>query len=400
MFGPIAPGKPTEPNAEEWRPELAPAEQGPADLRHPKLGEPSGVWAYRNRAGLLEGYMCRFETVRPDGTRSKEYRPQRWGTLLKNGRTRTGWHWKGWGEGRPLYGLCELLARSDAVVIVTEGEKKADAARWLFPDYVAVAPMNGARSPHKTDRAPVAGRRVIIWPDHDEPGLAFASACATLATDAGAASVGIVEIPEEWPEGWDLADEPPDGVDTEIVTAMLLNADTNGPPADPNDIVYIARIFPLPRWLQARLKYDHYGREVWVKRLLRRQPAVDENGEVVTDQNGNPVDEEIWTLVCTPFSIAAWLKLLDADNTYGLRLLIADRQGEPQSVDFERAELGRQRAAEVKARLFAAGMRFAPGQENLIVDVLKEVNPDACLDTVSVTGWAGDTFISPKGGSL
>jgi hypothetical protein len=181
IFGPTEPSRTSQAVAEEWRPLPPPAEAGPADLRHPKLGEPSEIWAYRNKAGLLEGYILRFDAVAPDGKRHKEYRPRRWGELVRNGKVRTGWHWKGWRDNRPLYGLPELLARPDAVLIVTEGEKAADAARRLFPEYVAVSPMNGARSPHKSDCTTVAGRKVIIWPDHDEPGRTFAAAVAASA---------------------------------------------------------------------------------------------------------------------------------------------------------------------------------------------------------------------------
>jgi len=62
------------------------------DFRHPRLGEASEIFKYCNGAGLLEGYVCRFETVMADGTRSKEFRPLRYGALVKNGQTRVGWH--------------------------------------------------------------------------------------------------------------------------------------------------------------------------------------------------------------------------------------------------------------------------------------------------------------------
>src|SRR4029077_16317521 len=99
-----------------------------------------------------------------------------------------------------LYGLPELLARPDAPVIVCEGEKAVDAAAQRFPDYVAISPMNGAKSPHLTDWSPLAGRCSSPWPDHDLTGVNFAEAAARLATAAGATSVAIVEVPAEWPE--------------------------------------------------------------------------------------------------------------------------------------------------------------------------------------------------------
>jgi hypothetical protein len=224
MFDPIEPSGTPQAAAEEWRPLPPPTEATPADLRHPKLGEPSETWAYRNKAGLLEGYVSRFATVQPDGTPGKEFRPRRYGTLVKQGKARTGWHWRGWGENRPLYGLGELLARTDAVVIITEGERTADAAQRLFPEHVAVSPMNGAKSPHKTDWTPVAGRRLIIWPDNDAAGLGFARKCARLAAAVRAASAAIVAMPKGWPDSWDLADKPPNGVGVGFLAGMLASA--------------------------------------------------------------------------------------------------------------------------------------------------------------------------------
>ena len=225
MFDPIGLDEETRPDAEEWQPMLAPTGAKSSDFRHPTLGEPSKTWRYCNAAGLLEGHVCRFETIMPDGTPSKEFRPLRYGALSRNGQTRIGWHWKGWRENRPLYGLCELLVRPDAPVIIVEGERKVDAARVLFPEYIAVSPMNGAKSPHKSDWTPIVGHNVTIWPDHDEPGRRFAGAVAELARAVGAASIAVVKIPEQWPEHWDVADRLPDGAGLNTLRAMLESAE-------------------------------------------------------------------------------------------------------------------------------------------------------------------------------
>lgn len=76
----------------------------------------SQVWAYRDSTGRVLGYTARFEG--PDG---KTFRP-----FFK----RDGDRWRAGGAEKPLplYGLDRLAANPDAVVIVTEGEKAADAA--------------------------------------------------------------------------------------------------------------------------------------------------------------------------------------------------------------------------------------------------------------------------------
>src|SRR5262249_43263394 len=81
MFDPISLNEETRPDAEEWQPMLSPTGAKSSNFHHPKLGEPSETWRYCNAAGLLEGYVCRFETVMPDGTPTKEFRPLRYGAL-------------------------------------------------------------------------------------------------------------------------------------------------------------------------------------------------------------------------------------------------------------------------------------------------------------------------------
>jgi putative DNA primase/helicase len=224
---------PTTPPEEKFEPMVPLTGIAKDKIHHFSLGHPSAIWPYHNNNDLLEGYVCRFETTNQDGSPGKEFRPYRYGALSKNGQTKVGWHWKGWDEKRPLYGLDELRDRPNAPVLVVEGEKKVDAANRLFPDYVAVSSMNGAQSPHKSDWTPVAGRDVVIWPDHDEPGRKFAEAVTRLAANAGAASVAVVSIPAEWPESWDLADRPPDGAGHDVLVAMLKSAKPRDLPRSP-----------------------------------------------------------------------------------------------------------------------------------------------------------------------
>jgi Family of unknown function (DUF5906) len=101
---------------------------------------------------------------------------------------------------------------------------EASAALTIFAGCVAVTPMHGCKSPQQTDWAPICGRRVVIWPDHDTPGARFAQRVAELATAAGAESVAIVEVPESFPEGWDLADPLPDGWNAEQIHDLFAGA--------------------------------------------------------------------------------------------------------------------------------------------------------------------------------
>jgi len=58
----------------------------------------------------------------------------------------------------------------DAPVLVTEGEKAADAAQNLFPDYVTTTSPGGCKAVHKADYSSLKDRDIVLCPDFDEPG--------------------------------------------------------------------------------------------------------------------------------------------------------------------------------------------------------------------------------------
>ena len=188
-----------------------------------KLGKPSRTWSYRDAEGRLLFYVCRFE--QPEGR--KEFRPL--SLWMDAGALR--WQWKGVPEPRPLYRLDLLAAQPDADVVVCEGEKAADAAADLLPDYVSVTSPNGAQSPDKADWSATNGRELYIWPDADKPGQAYARKVAELAYAAGALRVSILNVAllaqlrtppgDDLPQGYDAADCLAEGVEAERLRAML-----------------------------------------------------------------------------------------------------------------------------------------------------------------------------------
>ena len=192
-------------------------EDAPRSLPSHPLGKPSAVWAYRDADGRLLCLACRFE--KPGG--GKEVLPL---TFCQGPGGRTEWRWKAPPAPRPPYGLNRLTARLEAPVLVVEGEKKAEPAEWLFPNHVAITSLSGADAAHKTDWSPLAGRDVVIWPDNDEPGRRYAEDVTELARRAGAASLRIVQVPDGFPDGWDLADELPEGVNEAELECLLAEA--------------------------------------------------------------------------------------------------------------------------------------------------------------------------------
>jgi putative DNA primase/helicase len=126
------------------------------------------------------------------------------------------WRWKAFPTPRPLYNLDKLAARSDASVVICEGEKSADAAARVFPNCVCITSPNGSQSASKADWSPLHGRRVLIWPDADEPGSTYAAEvaailhpldCQVSIIDASALASIDPNGDQRGPaKGWDAAD--------------------------------------------------------------------------------------------------------------------------------------------------------------------------------------------------
>jgi hypothetical protein len=163
------------------------------------------VWTYKNADGTGYGVVARYDRIAGDGA-PKTFRPflDVHGVIVCTG----------FSVPCPLYRLDDLLARPNAPVLVVEGEKTADAAAELFPDYVVVTSPGGCNAPGKTDWVLLEGRRVVVWPDNDMPGRKYAEQVMVRVPHAI-----LVEMPLNFPTGWDLADPAPDGVD---LRAMLV----------------------------------------------------------------------------------------------------------------------------------------------------------------------------------
>ncbi|GAA4478481.1 topoisomerase [Gluconacetobacter asukensis] len=182
------------PDEEDWRPAVP-----PPGAPMPDLDGWDHVYAYRDAAGRVMRYV-----VRRDATAHarKRIMPLTWGTVRAEGGERTGWHPRHAAVPRSLYGL-ERVMRA-RTVLVCEGEKAADAAQCLFPRMACVTWTAGSGHVSRADWSVLAGRHVILWPDHDAPG---AKAVAEIAAILGgiAATVRLVDVGDLEP-GDDAAD--------------------------------------------------------------------------------------------------------------------------------------------------------------------------------------------------
>lgn len=181
-------------------------------------GPRSQEWAYYDDEGIHVGSMIRWN--KPDG---KVIRP----VCRRDGQ----WQFGGMPAPRPLYRLTEVKAAD--LVVVTEGEKAADAAVSL--GYSATTSAHGSNSANQTNWSPLAGKQVIILPDNDSAGTQYAKDVATiLARLEPTPTIRIVALPD-LPAGGDIADMVAAGVPDLRTRIDALTAETPPQPIDSND---------------------------------------------------------------------------------------------------------------------------------------------------------------------
>jgi hypothetical protein len=180
-----APRRPRSSNGRVWpTPEAYAATLG---------GEPGGTWYYQRADGTTA-----LAVVRVNTGSDKTYRPLH---PVPGG----------WAVGDPkgplpLYKLPEL--GSNARTWVFEGELCVDTGRAI--GLAATTSAYGAMSARKTDWQPLAGKDVVIVPDHDEHGEAYAADVARILLSlTPPATVRVVRLKQLWPDivtGGDIVD--------------------------------------------------------------------------------------------------------------------------------------------------------------------------------------------------
>jgi hypothetical protein len=147
-----------------------------------------------------------------------------------------GWHWNLADTQRVIYRLPELVGgNADEVIRLCEGDKDADRLRDL-----GLTATTAAISADTWDSAytgTLAGRDVVILPDHDEAGRAHAAKVAT-SLQGTARSVRMVDFTATGPDdpalGFDVSDFVDDGGDAAALRALAERTERWQPSPDPS----------------------------------------------------------------------------------------------------------------------------------------------------------------------
>ncbi len=256
---------------------------------------------YRDADGELLGQVVRldpksFRQRKPDGS--------------------GGWTWKLDGLKFPLYHLPDVL-KVNAIYVV-EGEKDADALRAIGLPATCNPGGAGKWLKHHTDA--LAGKKVCIIPDKDEPGRAHGHKVAA-ALKGTAASVRIIYAPDPHkdPAAWIEGGGTRDQIIEAAKSALTWDGNAPPPPAgaglDPRNIIQIVK-GELPRMVDeaeiALLAFpDHgglYQRGGQIVRVVRLESS--QAGSGVKRAAGSPVIQIITmpALVEALSRAASWIQ--------------------------------------------------------------------------------------------
>lgn len=183
----------------EDRQMLTAAKPTPPDL---VLPDKLAVRAYVERIGAVEAWHVYGPKDAPVLVVARIIPPTGKKTFRQFTPTPAGWVPRNLVErGRiPLYRVAEL----GDVVLVVEGEKSAEAA-WSVGIPATTSAM-GAGKAAESDWSPLAGKRVCLWPDNDDPGRKHMADVARILAGLDC-QVSIIEAADlDLPEKGDVAD--------------------------------------------------------------------------------------------------------------------------------------------------------------------------------------------------
>jgi putative DNA primase/helicase len=178
------------------------------------FGENQGFWEYKTIDGALICYTVRYWDYKLE---KKQVRP--WAMkddkLVQGGISGL--------PHKPVYRIEELKKFPDKPILFVEGEKTADAAAELFPEYNVLTWLGGSSAVKKIDTKHLTNKKVYLFPDNDEAGFKAMKALSEILIDLGNEVHYLDPSFMMLPKGWDLADFNCESgeVDMELIKMMF-----------------------------------------------------------------------------------------------------------------------------------------------------------------------------------
>jgi putative DNA primase/helicase len=350
--------------------------------KHYKNGLPSAVWTYLDAQGALLMKIMRFD-IGKQGQRKKDYRPLTY-CASDDGSNKHQWRWQQPKKSRPLYGLDRLAAKPDAPVMLTEGEKAADAATALFPDYVCMTWPGGSQALAKSDFSSLSGRRVILWPDNDEAGKDCMQKLAATLLELGCA-VHLIELSAfgaDWPHKADAADANAHGVTAAKLSILVSKGGLLTPYQSDSPI------------LPALTNPSTTTRADVSSESASSRFVVSDKGVFFRSEGED--DEGLLIRVCDRLDVLA----LTRDNSgrnWGTLVQLTDPDGEVKNWNIPSEYLATEGGAEVLRQLFSMGLRAESGQQprRRLIQYLQTAQTSNRYVLVNKLGWHDKAYLLP-----
>lgn len=227
-------------------------------MKQPNFGENEGIWEYKNLNGDLLLYVVRY--LLKSG--KKAFKP----VFFQNGE----WCYTGYQSAfKPIYRL-EFFDSSKPTLIV-EGEKTADYASKLFPEYNVLSWMGGANSAGKANWDFLEGRLVYILPDNDKAGYKAYHAIKNILATVRLLDIRSLNLKND---GWDIADLEGGEVDFEDIKGLFVEADRKATDFNPASYPFMSDTKnPYPLDIKENLDHllHHFGITVKFNMMKRKR---------------------------------------------------------------------------------------------------------------------------------
>lgn len=381
--------------------------------------EPTHFFQYQNSVGITVGYIARWE-FEEKGEWKKAVRPYIYNFDKKK------WESSFFGKtppkSRPLYNLPEIIERKDAPVMIVEGEKTADAAKLLFPEYVITTSSGGASQAGNTEWHWLNGREIIISPDGGKAGADYAERVIKLLKKTNVTHIKTLEPnklgdyivkdgvyikrDDTQPKGYDLANSLAEGWTAELIQQAIKDEaftpffkDTNRNEIIKDELRPQDELYELGG-REYKLTPNGLYKKILVKvkeESEQTQDAGYSSGDIVL---GNVLQEK-WQPLCG--YLKPTHKIKDAENSRGMLIKFKDLEHREQEVFLKRTDwLGEKGAVEV---LQDQGLQLnGLKQKDIdpINEYLNKFKPEFEAVGVDKVGWQGDneTYILPIVGKV